>query len=130
MLELVHAMFFAPKAQADAYSWGAVLLAHAAIGAILTAAMGAVAAAVRASFGAWRAALWASLLYLVFWEGGQLLLAGAEMSDSLLDALAVSLGAVAAAAAWRQCRATLLAAIAIFSVVGIRGIRRRSRREP
>lgn len=62
MLDLLLDMLRSPEAQADAYTWGAVLLAHFAIGLFLTAVLGWFA-------GVWRAALIVSVGYLLLWGG-------------------------------------------------------------
>ena len=80
MIDLIRSMFSTPEAQADAYTWAAVLLAHAMIGAMLTA----ILAALNGDRG-WRAAAIVSTLYGLIWEGGQLLLAGAGVEIESFD---------------------------------------------
>ena len=75
MIDFLAAMFWSPEAQADPYTWGTVLLAHAAVGAVLAA---------MASLLTRRPVLLVSLVYALAWEGGQLALAGAGLADSLL----------------------------------------------
>ena len=99
MIDLIRSMFSTPEAQADAYTWAAVLLAHAMIGAMLTA----ILAALNGDRG-WRAAAIVSTLYGLIWEGGQLLLSGSEIWDSVLDWVAVSCGAALCAAIWLHRR--------------------------
>lgn len=99
MIDLIRSMFSTPEAQADAYTWAAVLLAHAMIGAMLTA----ILAALNGDRG-WRAAAIVSTLYGLIWEGGQLLLSGSEIWDSVLDWVAVSCGATLCAAIWLHRR--------------------------
>ena len=95
MMDLIIEMLRSPDAQADAYTWGAALLGHFAIGLILTALIGWRA-------GAWRGALIASAAYLLIWEGVQVAAFGGGIADSLVDAAAVACGAVVAAGAWRN----------------------------
>lgn len=118
LLDLLVDMLRSPEAQADAYTWGAVLLAHFAIGLFLTAVVGTVT-------GVWRAALIVSVGYLLLWEGAQLALFGAGIADSLVDAAAVACGAVVAAGAWRNRGPAVAAALALLAVIGIRGVGRR-----
>ena len=99
MIDSIRSMFDAPDAQADAYTWAAVLLAHAMIGAVLTAILTALN-----SGRAWWAATIVSTLYCLIWEGGQLLLSGSEIWDSVLDWVAVSCGAALCAAIWLHRR--------------------------
>lgn len=76
-------MLTAPDAQADAYTWGAALLGHFAIGLILTALVGWWT-------GAWRGALIVASGYAALWEGAQLLWFGGGIADGLVDAAAVA----------------------------------------
>lgn len=98
MIDLIRNMFSTPEAQADAYTWAAVLLAHAMIGAGLTALLTALIGR------AWRAAVMVSALYGLIWEGGQLRLSGGGVWDSALDWVAVSCGAILCAAIWLHRR--------------------------
>lgn len=112
-------LFSAPEAQADAYTWAAVALAHAGIGAVLVAAAACLPLLRR------RPVLSASLGYGLLWEGGQLLLAGGGLADGALDWAAVTLGAVAGAAAWSRQGRRLAAALGALAAVLVAGIRRR-----
>ena len=121
MIDLIRSMFSTPEAQADAYTWAAVLLAHAMIGAMLTA----ILAALNGDRG-WRAAAIVSTLYGLIWEGGQLLLSGSEIWDSVLDWVAVSCGAALCAAIWlhRRCVAAAVAG-ALLLILSIGAGKRR-----
>lgn len=122
MIDLIRAMFATPEAQPDAYAWAAVLLAHAMIGAVLTACLGL-------ALGPARAAPLVALAYLVGWEGGQLLFAGAGLTDSLIDAAAVASGAALLQAAWSHGRWLLAGAAAGLAAMLAIGIdHRRGRR--
>lgn len=118
MIDFLVEMFMAPEAQADAYTWGAVLLAHFTIGVFLTAALGWI-------LGAWRGALVVAVGYAILWEGGQLIFAGADPVDCLVDAGAVALGALVAAGAWRRHGLAVGGALALLAAIGIAGVRRR-----
>lgn len=106
MIGLLRDMFLTPEAQRDAYGWAAVLLAHTALGALLTAVLGL------ARIGMIQAAALAVAAYGLLWEGGQILLAGAAARDSLVDAAAFTFGAALLAAAWARAGGPLAAAIA------------------
>jgi len=118
MIDFLAWMFATPDAQLDAYSWGAALLGHFAIGVFLTAAVGWLA-------GAWRGAAIVIVAYALGWEGGQILVAGSALLDSFVDALAVGCGAVVAAGAWSQRGAAVGVAMAILAIVGTAGIKER-----
>lgn len=118
MLDLIIDMLRSPEAQADAYTWGAALLGHFAIGLILTALIGWRA-------GAWRGALIVASGYAALWEGAQLLWFDGGIADGLVDAAAVACGAVAAAGAWRNRGAAVAAALALLAAVGTVGTGRR-----
>lgn len=111
-------MLRSPEAQVDAYGWGAVLLAHFAIGLVLTILL-------IWPLGARRAA-WATIVvYCALWEGAQLGFYGASLSDSAVDALAVVCGAVVASGLWTRRFAPLAAALALLAAIGIAGVRNR-----
>lgn len=116
--DFLNEMLQTPDAQADAYTWAAALLGHFAIGVALTAAVGW-------ALGAWRGAFAVAIVYALAWEGTQLALYGAAWTDGLVDATAVSCGAVVAAAAWRNCGGALALALAILSAIGATGVRKR-----
>ncbi|WP_411839255.1 hypothetical protein [Paracoccus sp. ME4] len=118
MIELIIEMLRSPDAQPDAYTWGAALLGHFAIGLILTALIGWRA-------GAWRGATIVAAGYAALWEGAQLLWFGGGIADGLVDAAAVACGAVAAAGAWRNRGAAVAAALALLATIGAVGIGRR-----
>lgn len=120
MIELLREMFATPEAQLDPYVWGAALLGHFSIGIFLTAIIGWIC-------GAWRGALIVALAYLVIWEGGQMVLAGSGLADSLLDATAVACGAAVAAGAWRNRGVVVGLAMLILAIIGSAGVTRRSR---
>ena len=111
-------MLTTPDAQLDAYTWGAALLGHFAIGVFLTAVIGWRA-------GAWRGAAIASFAYLLLWEGAQVIWFGGGIADGLVDASAVACGAVVAAGAWRNRGAAVGAALALLAAIGIHGTRSR-----
>lgn len=118
MMDLIRDMFWAPEAKADPHYWAAVLLAHAAVGAALVAV---------ASYLTRRPVLAVSLAYGLLWEGGQLLLASAGFADSVLDWVAVTLGALAGWWAWQRRRGRVAASLAALLAImwaGVRGRRR------
>lgn len=116
--DFIASMLQTPDAQPDAYTWGAVLLGHFAIGVALTAAVGW-------ALGAWRAAVAVAIVYAIGWEGAQIALYGSTWADSFIDATAVSCGAVVAAAAWRNCGGAIALALVILSAIGATGVRKR-----
>ena len=118
MIGLLRAMFATPEAQANAYTWAAVLMGHWAIGAALTVLLMAVllrpltcAALVSATYG-------------LIWEGGQLL-AGGGAWDGIADWTTVTLGALTIAAVWQHRRRLAAGAIGAIVTVLAAGIRRR-----
>lgn len=125
MIDLIREMLMAPEDHQDAYEWGAVLLSHFAIGLTLTALLAGITALLGRPVGVWRAAGIISLLYALLWEGTQIALYGATWADSLTDAAAVSLGAIAAAAAWRNRGGCVALALAALTAMGVRGVRAR-----
>ena len=120
MIDLIRDMFATPEAQADAYSWAAVLLAHAAIGGMLCGALIALSGK-----GSWRIAVAISALYGIAWEGGQYLAAGGRIADGLLDWTAVSLGALCAVALWRRQRRIIGASVAAVLAIVAAGTGKR-----
>lgn len=119
VIALLREMFRAPEAQSDAYAWAAVLLAHAALGAVLVA-LASCAPGLRR-----HPVLAVALAYGLIWEGGQLLLAGAGLADSALDWAAVTLGAMAGRAAWSRQGWRLAGAITAVAIMLWAGVRRR-----
>lgn len=119
VIALIREMFWSPEAQPDAYAWGAVLLAHAALGAVLVALACCLPLLRR------HPVLAVSLAYGLIWEGGQLLLAGGGLADGALDWAAVTLGVIAGRAAWSQQGRRLAAAIAVVAVMFWAGVKRR-----
>lgn len=120
MIDLLHTMFSTPEAQADAYAWAAVFLAHAMIGAVLAAILTAVLG-VRARLAAGAV----SVLYGIIWEGGQFLRAGGGFWDGMLDWTAVTLGAALIAAIWERRRGLIVGIGAAAVLILSTGIRRR-----
>ena len=118
MIDLIAEMFFAPEAHESAYDWASALLSHAMIGMALTAVFGWV-------LGAWRGAAVVAFGYAFLWEGGQLLFANADLSDSAIDALAVLCGSMIAAAAWRHHGRAVAVAMVLLSVTLWQGVARR-----
>lgn len=116
MLDLIREMFWSPEDHRDAYEWATVLLAHAAVGAVLAAIVSMITR---------RPALIVSLAYGLLWEGGQLLFAGADPVDCVLDWLAVSIGAWAAIAAWRGDGRRLVVTLATGVAILWTGVRKR-----
>lgn len=111
-------MLRSPEAQVDAYGWGAVLLAHFAIGLVLTILL-------IWPLGARRAA-WATIVvYCALWEGAQLAFYGASLSDSAVDALAVACGALVGAGLWTRRLVPTAAALALLAAIGLSGVRKR-----
>ncbi|WP_304615828.1 hypothetical protein [Paracoccus sp. (in: a-proteobacteria)] len=130
MMDLIREMMQTPDAQADAYTWGAALLGHFAIGVFLTALIGGAFATVARwadipRLTAWQAAAVASVAYAALWEGAQLAFFGAGLADCIVDAVAVLCGAVVAAGAWRNRGAAVALAFAILAAIGVAGVRRR-----
>lgn len=119
MIDLIREMFAAPEAQADAYTWAAVLVAHAMIGAALVV----VLTAIRPRPGACAALVCGA--YGLGWEGGQLWLAGGGLADGVTDWAAVSLGAVLSAATWHHQRRVAAAAVGACALILAAGLRRR-----
>lgn len=115
MIDLLREMFGTPEAQADPYVWGAALLGHFSIGIFLTAIIGWI-------LGAWRGALIVALAYLILWEGGQMILAGSDLADSLVDAAAVACGTVVAAGAWRNRGEVVALAMLVLAAIGGAGV--------
>ncbi|WP_411838668.1 hypothetical protein [Paracoccus sp. ME4] len=111
-------MLASPDAQQDAYTWGAALLGHAFVGVFLTALIGWRA-------GVWRGATIVAAGYLLIWEGVQVASFGGGIADSLVDAAAVTCGAVVAAGAWRNRGAAVAGALALLALMGIVGVRKR-----
>lgn len=121
MIGWIGDLFATPEAQADAYIWAAVALAHAGIGAVLVALAACLPLLRR------HPVLAVSLGYGLFWEGGQLLLAGGGLADGVLDWVAVTLGAIAGAATWSRQGRRLAAAIGALAVVLVAGVSGRRR---
>ena len=104
-----------PEAQADAYVWAAVLVAHAGIGAALWVL---VAGWFQRP---WFGAFMASVLYLGF-ETVQGLVAGRLLIwDSLLDWSAVTLGALLASAIWAQYSGTAKVVVLAVGMIAAAG---------
>lgn len=106
-----------PTDHADAYTWAAVLTAHAAIGMVLTVELHEI-------MPLWWAASVAWIGYLLAWEGGVQRF-GAGLLDAFVDAAGVSAGvayAVGTFFAWPGYR---WAALALFAVVLVGGVWRR-----
>lgn len=88
-----------PEAHRDPYIWGAVLLAHFAIGDMGWQYIG------------W----WIVPAYLVLWEGGNMILSKSRLyADSILDWDAVALGACVAAGL--HAKAAVAAMLAVLAV--------------
>ena len=119
MTELLRDMFWAPEAQNDPYAWAAVLLAHAALGAVLVA-MAACLPGLRR-----RPVLAVAFGYGLLWEGGQWLLAGGGLADGVVDWAAVTLGALAGRVAWDRQGRRMGAALAVLALTLWAGVRRR-----
>lgn len=111
-------MLRTPDAQESAHYWLATLIGHFGVGLFLTALLGWAA-------GVWRAAVIVSVVYLLAWEGAQLALYDADLSDSLVDAAGVACGAFVAAGAWRNRGAAVAAALSVMVAIGVSGIKRR-----
>lgn len=116
--DFIASMLQTPDAQPDAYTWAAALLGHFALGVALTAAAGW-------ALGAWRGAAVVTVAYLALWEGTQMALYGSSLSDSLVDAIAVSCGAVVAAGAWRNRGPAVVLSLGLLAAIGVSGIRKR-----
>ena len=89
--------------------WGAVLVAITACLSLLRQ----------------RPVLAVSLGYGLLWESGQLLLASPDLADSVLDWTAVTLGAIAARAAWQRHGRRLAATLAALAAVLWAGVTKR-----
>lgn len=129
MIDLLRAMFSTPEAQPDPYVWAAALMGHWAVGAALTALVMAIW-----QRGAWASAAMLSVAYLVGWEGGQLVGAAWDLSvaittpllwDCVLDWIAVTLGAVTAAAIWQHRRRIIGVTVAATVIILTAGLGRR-----
>lgn len=126
MIDLIREMWATPDAQVDAYSWAAAMAGHWAIGAALGILL------IGAGFRPWRAAGIISACYAIGWEIGQLasaalrgILTTGLVWDSMLDAVAVSLGTVAAASLWLHRRVIAAATVAAAVVILTAGVSRR-----
>lgn len=116
--DFLNEMLQTPDAQQDAYTWAAALLGHFALGVALTAVVGW-------AVGAWRAVAFICASYAVVWEGTQIALHGSSWSDSFIDTLAVSCGAVVAAGAWRNKGVAVAVSLALMGAVGWSGVKKR-----
>lgn len=116
--DFIASMLQTPDAQADAYTWAAALLGHFAIGVALTAAAGW-------ALGVWRGAAFICAAYALVWEGTQIAFFGSSWSDSFIDTLAVSCGAVVAAGAWRNKGVAVAVSLALMGAVGWSGVKKR-----
>lgn len=136
MFDFIRQMLVTPEAQPDAYTWGAALLGHFAIGVFLTGTVAAGSYAIKAllrrvlkfqmaHLAAAPSAAVAAAAYLLLWEGCQLAFHGATLADSLVDAAAVACGAAVAAGAWHNRGAVVAIAFAILAIIGVRGIKTR-----
>lgn len=116
-----------PEAQAGAYEWAAVLLAHAAIGLGLTALVAALIEVVAGEYlrrvGGLALGL-VALTYGLAWEGlvqGY----GAGLGDAAVDTAAVVLGGALGLAAWARSAAFLALSLLALAGIALAGIRRR-----
>lgn len=109
------------EAQPDPYVWAAVLWAHAMIGVVLMATVGALAA--RWLRDDWAGVAVVASVYAV-WEVVQFT-AGAPTSDCALDWSAVVIGAVLTLALWHRRAALSLSSIAALIGVCLAGVQRR-----
>lgn len=106
-----------PESQENAYVWAAVMLAHAAIGAAMWAAL----------FRAVKRPLVVVMIAYAFFEAAQAAISGTLLIwDSVLDWCAVGMGAALAAALWRRSAvAARLAALAALVVALVGAFKRR-----
>ena len=102
MLDFIALIFTTPEAQADPYTWSAVLLAHMMIGSATAFVVGGVVRDLVCG-------LAMSMLFWGVWEVAQFMLFAGPSLDCLIDFLASSLGAAFAAALWY--RRSILAAV-------------------
>jgi len=118
-----------PEAQAGAYEWAAVLLAHGLIGLALVAV---VAAALEWLTGdhiddlgllSWLAVV---VCYAVIWEGAVQAF-GAGPMDAAVDTFAVACGGFLGLSAWMRRGVLMAVGIAAFSAVAFAGIWRRKK---
>lgn len=104
-----------PEAQADAYTWAAVLVAHAGIGAALRVVL---AGLIRS---AWTAVVLAPATYAAF-ETVQAAASGRSLIwDSLLDWSAVTRGAALAAGLYRGSLRTARAVVLAVGMIAAAG---------
>lgn len=108
-----------PTDHADAYTWAAVLTAHAAIGMVLVVELHNVMALYAAVSAAW-------VGYLLFWEG-LVQRFGAGLLDALTDAAAVTSGVVYGAGTFFGWPGVRWAALVLFAGVLAAGVWRRQR---
>jgi len=109
----------APTDHARPYVWAAVLTAHAAIGMVL-------ATELHMFLPLWQAAGAAWVGYLLFWEAGVQRF-GAGLPDALVDAAAVTAGALYAVGMHFTWPGYRWAALALFAVILAGGVWRRMR---
>lgn len=118
MRDLLLSLLNAPDSHGDPYVWGAVFLAHAAIGLVAFACLAWIAGR--------RAGLAIALAAYAAWEARHAVIGG-DVADSLTDLAAFGIGAMLAFAAWDR-RGRLVAALLLALVLGLwRGVLRRGR---
>lgn len=116
-----------PEAQAGAYEWASVLLAHFALGLALVAVAAAVLVLVSDDWPVpvgWLALLLVVAGYGIGWEG----LAqgyGAGLMDAAVDTIAVAMGGLAALSAWLRRGALLALSLVVTAGVAVAGVWRR-----
>lgn len=94
MIRILLAMFHSPEAQRAPYCWASAMVGHCWIGVGIWGGLAIL-------LDRWTAVWLAPLLYLIVWEGGQIIATRKRswrmVWDGLLDASAVALGCIAAA---------------------------------
>lgn len=116
-----------PEAQAGAYEWASVLLAHFAIGLALVAVVSAV---LDAMVDDWLrpmgsvALVLVVVVYAVAWEG-LVQRYGAGLLDAGVDTLAVAMGGLAGLSAWLRRGALVAASLVVTAGVAVAGVWRR-----
>ena len=120
MIDLIKEMFVAPDAQVSAYSWLATYGGHFAIGVVI---MSGILCLPRTSPKRLPAILTAA--YGLFWEGLQWFFYSADITDCLVDTIAVGSGVFVAGAMWRRRTKLLCSVLVIYTTVAVWGVQAR-----
>ena len=116
-----------PEAQANAYFWLVVLLAHAALGVALTGIVAAVIDRIGREWIDHAGGLALAIVtvgYAGLWEGAVQRF-GAGLGDAAVDTVAVLCGGAVGLWAWRRNGLGVAAGILALSAVAVAGVRKR-----